>query len=98
LGLPVATFPVKQLRSALLAKGFEQDKTHHAMFWLVAGGKKRAIRTRLSHGVREYGDALLGLVARQMRLRRPELDDFIRCPMDGAGYFQLLIERGEIEP
>ena len=93
----MATFPVKQLRSALLAKGFEQDKTHHAMFWLVAGGKKRPIRTRLSHGVREYGDALLGLVARQMRLRRPELDDFIRCPMDGAGYFKLLIERGELE-
>jgi len=97
LGLPVGTFPVSQLRNALLAKGFQQDKTHHAMFWLVVGGKKRAIRTRLSHGAREYGDALLGLMARQMRLRRRELEDFIRCPMDGAGYVELLIEHGEME-
>jgi hypothetical protein len=37
-------------------------------FWLVVDGKKTAIRTRFSHGAREYGDALLGAVANQMKL------------------------------
>ncbi len=68
------------------------------MFRLVVAGKKRAIRTRISHGAREYDDALLGLMARAMKLRRRKQGDFINCPMDGAGYVELLTRRGELEP
>jgi hypothetical protein len=53
------------------------------MYWLVVDGIKRPVHTFLSHGVREYGDSLLGKMAQQLRLRRPELDALVECPLDG---------------
>ena len=78
----------------MLAKGFEQQVTHHEMYWLVVDGIKRPIHTFLSHGAREYGDSVLGKVAQQLRLRRKELDALIECSLDGQGYVLLLKERG----
>jgi len=49
----------RAIRAALLSKGFMADDTHHEMFWLVVDGRKSSIRTRISHGVAEYGDNLL---------------------------------------
>lgn len=86
------------MRSALLAKGFEQEQTHHIVFRLVVNGKKTGIRTRLSHGAREYGDSLLAAVARDMALRKAELDAFIQCPMSHDDYVQLLLKQGALKP
>ena len=90
----MSSFPTRQIRGALCAKGFLEDQTHHSLHWLVVGGQKRSVRTRLSHGLREYGDELLGRMARQMHLRRRELDEFIECPMTREVYVRLLIDRG----
>jgi len=86
----------KVIRAALLKKGFIGDETHHEIFWLVVDGKKTSIRTRISHGAKEYGDELLALVARQVGLSRQELYRLIDCPMDGQKLRALLVERGRI--
>jgi len=86
----------KAIRAALMKKGFIADDTHHEMFWMVVDGKKTSIRTRISHGAKEYGDELLALVARQVGLSKQELNRLIDCPMDGRKLRALLVERGRI--
>jgi hypothetical protein len=88
----------RAIRVALLSKGFIADDTHHEMFWLVVDGRKTSIRTRISHGVAEYGDNLLPLVARQVGLSKQELYRLIDCPMDGEKLKGLLVARGKVRP
>jgi hypothetical protein len=92
----MASLATKDLKQALTQKGFRQDDTDHSMFWLIVDGRKRAVRTRISHGLREYSDALLSRVAHQMKLSRRELAEFIRCPMDHNRYVAVLVERGAL--
>ena len=93
----MSSYPTRDIRRALLSKGFEEEHTHHIVFRLLVGGRKTEVRTRLSHGAREYGSSLLAEVARQMGLRKSELDAFVQCPMSYEAYVRLLIERGTIE-
>jgi hypothetical protein len=95
MGVPWKT---RAVRAALLSKGFIADDTHHEMFWLIVDGKKTSIRTRISHGVAEYGDNLLALVARQVGLSKKELYSLVDCPMDGEKLKRVLVERGMIRP
>ena len=90
----MSVYAVRKIRSALLAKGFQEASTHHFEYRLMVAGRKSPIFTRLSHGAREYDDRLLGLVAKEMRLRRRELDAFIECPLSYEAYLQLLVEKG----
>ena len=66
------------------------------MYWLYVAGKRTSVRTRISHGASEYDDRLLGQMARQVGLRRHELDDLIDCPLDQAEYVRLLVERSAV--
>lgn len=87
----------RAIRKALTAKGFRGEQSHHQMFFLYVEGKRTQVRTRISHGKREYGDSLLAQMARQVRLQRREFNDLIECPMSGEAYLQLLRERGEVK-
>jgi len=64
------------------------------MFWLEVSGRRTSIRTRISHGAREYDDHLLSLMARQLYLTRKELNQVLDCPMSGEDYLRILIQRG----
>ena len=77
----MSVYPVRTIRRALLAKGFQEAATHHLEYRLIVSGKKSSVFTRLSHGARECDDHLLDLVAKEMRLRRRELNAFIECPL-----------------
>ena len=88
---------MRTMRAAFLSKGFIADETHHEMFWLVVGGKKTSIRTRISHGATEYGDQLLTLMSRQIGLSKSELYRLVDCPMDGEKLKALLVERGKFK-
>ena len=71
--------PVKtsEIESALLAKGFQRVNRDHRWFFLVVDGKKTGVRTRISHGAREYSGGLLREVVRQMKLTRSEFAEFV---------------------
>lgn len=84
------------MRSALLKKGFRADSTHHEVMWFYAGNQKTSIRTRFSHGAKEYDDNLCSLVRRQINLQASEFDRFMECPMNYEDYLTLMKTRGHV--
>lgn len=83
---------------ALLQKGFREDdrKKHHRYFRLFVQGKRTAIFTKVSHGSgRKYktlGQNLVTEMAKQLRITRPQLMDFVECKLGGDGYTGLARE------
>ena len=88
----MGTHKTRDIRSALLGKGFRESETHHEMYWFYAGERKTSVRTRISHGCNEYGDSLLSQMATQLKLRRRDLDDLIACPLSGEEYLERLLQ------
>ncbi len=86
----------REIKTALQRKGFVQSNSDHKVFRLHVQGKITAIRTHLSHGSNEYNDNLLALVARQLKLRRSQLDDLIDCPLSAEDYIAQLLKNGDI--
>lgn len=84
------------MRQSLLHKGFRAVAAHHEMYWLYAGDKKTSIRTRLSHGEKEYGQKLLAAMRKQLKLTKVDFDRFMDCPMTGEQYLELLITQGHV--
>lgn len=85
------------MRATLLAKGFREHNTDHHHYWFFYEGLKTSIKTKVSYGIKEYGDSLLGPVKKQMRLvGGRELDDFFDCDMTGKMYADLLVKRGHV--
>lgn len=66
------------------------------MYLLYYGGKKTSVRTRLSHGAKEYSDNLLAQMAKQVKLDRSQFDDLIDCPLTGEEYIRHLVAKGHI--
>ncbi len=87
----------RQIRKALLRKGFVEEQSHHIQFHFPHDGYVTDICTFLSHGSKDYGDALLAAMSRQLHLSKPELLQFIDCTMSGDDYLGLMRERGHLE-
>ena len=92
----MATYKSRALKTGLLNKGFRVYEGDHHFLFLYIGGKKTAVRTRISHGSKEYGDNLLSLVARQLHLTKDELMNLIDCPMTHNEYVATLKRNGHI--
>lgn len=70
------------VEKALKKKGFEQDDTHHHLFWYhTMEGKKTAIRTRTSHTGKIINNTLIGQMARQCKLTVSDFLDLVDCPL-----------------
>lgn len=63
---------------------------------MYVNGKKTAIFTKTSHGIKEYGGKLLKNMAWQLRLSPAERYRLVDCPMSEEEYIVLLREKGEI--
>ena len=88
----------REIEAALLRKGFrESKKSHHRYLTLYVNGEERRVRTYLSHGGRDHGDALLSQMQKQLRLpSKQDLLNLIDCPMDADEYVALLAEQGDL--
>lgn len=82
------------ISNALKKKGFEEKTGDHFFYVLYVNGKKTKIRTKISHGVREYGISLLKLIWTQLKLDRKGLQNLIECPMSYEDYVTHLEENG----
>lgn len=67
--------------------GFQLDMSHHRYLSLALPGLP-TIRTRLSHGVREYGKKLESLVARQLHVRTSFFVEMIDCTRSREDYYE----------
>jgi alpha-galactosidase len=76
--------------------GFERRMGRHQIYILRIGGKQVA-RTLISHGVREIGDDLMAMMARQMGITLFQLKKIIAGKMGREEYYRLLKEQGRIE-
>lgn len=88
------------LTAALAAKGFRVRQTHHEFYYLFVDGKQQAVYTKVSHGskYKTLGDDLVTAVARQMKLTKPQLTQFVDCTLSEAAYVQGLRARGVLPP
>jgi len=67
----MATYKTRKIESALSKKGFQlRESSHHKKWTLFVDGKKTAVYTWISHGLKEYGDSLL----REMKKELYSLD------------------------
>jgi predicted RNA binding protein YcfA (HicA-like mRNA interferase family) len=82
--------------AALTQKGFQAKENDHTFLHLFIDGRKTAVYTKVSHGEKEIGDRLLGLMARQIRLSRREFLDLIECPLSQDAYIVLLRNKGVV--
>jgi hypothetical protein len=88
-----------KIESALQNKGFKPNKTHHNYFvYHTLSGKKTLVKTKTSHTpkMKIIGDPLLGKMARQVHLSKPDFLDLIDCPMDQQRYEGVLREKGQV--
>jgi predicted HD phosphohydrolase len=95
----VATYETEKFRKALLAKGFVEDTTHHHMYWYCLDGKKTSVRTRTSHGEKQFDDSLLSMRRKQLgNLSKEQMIDFIECPFTAEQLRQHLLEKEIVIP
>ncbi len=69
--------------------GFERRMGRHQIY-ILRTGEKQVARTLISHGVREIGDELLSLIARQMRITPVQLKKIISGELGRTDYYHLL--------
>ncbi len=90
----MATYDTDKFRKALQAKGFEEDPTHHNMYWYWLDGKKSSVRTRTSHGEKQFDDSMLSMRQKQIgNLSKEQMIDFIECPFTADQLRQHLLDR-----
>lgn len=88
----------RDVLAGLESKGFVRRHNDHKFLHLWVDGKKTAIFTKVSHGEKEIGDRLLGIMARQVSLTKKYFLDLVDCPLTADRYLALLREQGKIDP
>jgi hypothetical protein len=86
-----------RIESALSAKGFAREDTHHRYFYHEHQGKRTGIHTYTSHGsgYKTYPDPLLRSMRQQLRLDTvAQLADLVNCPMSQDAYNEHLKGKG----
>jgi hypothetical protein len=89
--------PARGVMAALEQKGFAKRESDHTYFHLWVSGKKTPIFTKVSHGEKEIGDRLLGMMARQIKLSAKQFRDLLDCPLTAEQLIKLLKSAGHIE-
>lgn len=84
---------VRKIEASLESKGFERSERDHSYFvyWSTAG-KKTTAMTKTSHTpkMKSIGDDLLGKMAKQCHLTKPQFLNLVDCPLDREGYENIL--------
>ncbi|MBN1193677.1 MAG: type II toxin-antitoxin system HicA family toxin [Coriobacteriia bacterium] len=90
------TRKVREVTAALKKKGFEQAEGDHSFFTYhrASDQKKTTVFTKVSHGQNEIDGFLIGKMAQQCRVAKAEFLSLVDCPLDCAGYEELLRSKG----
>lgn len=86
----------RDIEISLSKKGFIMSKSHHKFYILYVNGKKTSIKTKISHGKKEYDEQLLQSMTKQLKLSRKLLDDLLDCPLKLEDYVSILLEGGYV--
>lgn len=84
----MTTLKTDKIKTSLCKKGFQENKhKDHIYFYYFVDGKKSAVYTKISHGVNEIDDALVGLMARQTKLKKSDFIKLIECTLSKEEYY-----------
>lgn len=86
----------KIIAQKLEQEDFRKENKHHKYYCLFHDNKKTTVWTKLSHSIKEYGDPLLNLMAKQLSLTNKELNEFLDCNINHDNLVQTLKERRDI--
>lgn len=87
-----------EVEKSLLAKGFRAKEGDHTYFnYYSKAGKKTAVFTKTSHGMREIDDSVLSRMSKQCKLSNKDFGLLIDCPLDRDTYEAKLIAQGAVE-
>jgi hypothetical protein len=89
----MVTRKTRRIHKSLSTKGFNTSNNDHIWYILYVDGKKTSIRTKISHGKKEYDDSLLGKMAGQLRLSKNDLLELIDCPLSYEKYCDILFKK-----
>lgn len=92
----MSTLKTEKIDKALRKKGFKNEQRDHNYYFYYYNGKKSAINTKTSHGKDEVGDSLIGMMAKQLHLKKEQFMQLIQCTLDADTYKQILIDKGQI--
>jgi hypothetical protein len=88
----------KDIDASLTRKGFKRyDSDHHFYIYHNINGLKTVKKTKMSMGTshKTIGDPLLGQMARQIGVTKPNLLKLVDCTLDQAGYEALVFPHKE---
>ncbi|PIW69624.1 MAG: hypothetical protein COW08_06180 [Ignavibacteriales bacterium CG12_big_fil_rev_8_21_14_0_65_30_8] len=85
----------KDIRKALIKKGFIEENNDHYFYTLVYKNKIQPIYTKISKGSKYkiLQDGLLSLMSTQMKLSNKEFLGFVDCNISKDEYVALLQEK-----
>jgi len=86
----------REIKDSLIKKGFISEQRDHTYLFLHVAGRKSSIHTKISHGIKEYGDTLLSFMSRQLQLSTKQLNDLLDCPLSYEDYLAILKEKKAI--
>ncbi len=96
------SIPRDKIEKSLGEKGFVKEEGRDHRFWyFFYKGEKTRIRTKIStgSGYEDYSINLLKMIKTQLYLDSlKELNDLLRCPMDGNQYAELMLSKGIVIP
>jgi len=87
----------REIKDSLIKKGFISEQRDHTYLFLRVEGRKSRIHTKISHGIKEYGDNLLSIMSRQLYLSTKQLNDLLDCPLSYEEYLSILKEKKILE-
>jgi len=83
-----------KIQRALLRKGFEKVNTDHKVLIFYHNNKKTSIHTKVSHGNKEISDQLIGRMANQISLTKPQFEDVVDCHLQKKDLIKIYSELG----
>ena len=89
----------RDVEAGLLSKGFQQQPggDHNYFVYVALDGKKALAKTKTSHGRGfDIDDSLLGKMAQQCILTRPQFLKLIECPLSREAYEVILRQEGKL--
>lgn len=88
----------RDVKRALTQKGFQESKKRdHHVYFLFHDGKKTNIKTKISHGCSEIPDSLCSTMAKEMRLRNRDFNNFVDCSLKFEGYLEILVANNQLD-
>lgn len=92
----MASLNANKTRQSLLKKGFKKYEGDHHFFLYFYDGKLVA-KTKVSHNDQDIGDGLISKMYKQCKVSKNQFLDLINCPLDEAGYIDILKNQGLLQ-